>query len=111
MLLKFIANSKSTVPGWAGFRPLPEVALFNETFEYSYYRLPTPIISLISFAISAGTVIWYDHWEDGYEYDVTDPVGSTTQVWGDGDSSLAVTKLVISCADSNDLIFLLVILL
>ena len=34
-----------------------------------------------------GTVIVYDHWEDGYEADITDPVQWTTQVWGDGDPS------------------------
>ncbi|WP_189579791.1 Ig-like domain-containing protein, partial [Mongoliitalea lutea] len=31
------------------------------------------------------TVIIYDHWEDGYETDITNPQQSTTQVWGDGD--------------------------
>lgn len=31
------------------------------------------------------TVIIYDHWEDGYETEITNPQQSTTQVWGDGD--------------------------
>uniref|UniRef100_A0A7S1Z7V7 Uncharacterized protein n=1 Tax=Trieres chinensis TaxID=1514140 RepID=A0A7S1Z7V7_TRICV len=31
-----------------------------------------------------GTVIWYDHWEDGYETDLANPSQSSTQVWGDG---------------------------
>ncbi len=33
-----------------------------------------------------GTVLIYDHWEDGYEADITDPVQATTQVWGDNDA-------------------------
>lgn len=36
------------------------------------------------------TTIVYDHWEDGYEADITVPVQSTTQVWGDGDLSNGV---------------------
>lgn len=31
-----------------------------------------------------GAVMYYDHWEDGYEADLTNPVQSTTLVWGDG---------------------------
>jgi uncharacterized repeat protein (TIGR01451 family) len=33
----------------------------------------------------AGAVMFYDHWEDGYEADITNPVQASTQVWGDGD--------------------------
>jgi uncharacterized repeat protein (TIGR01451 family) len=85
------------------FVPLPEVTLFEETFESIHGSAKPPIISLISFAISTtGTVIWYDHWEDGYEEDVTNPVGSTTQVWGDGDSSNGCHPNVSECIDSND---------
>ena len=32
----------------------------------------------------AGAVMYYDHWEDGYEADITNPTQTTTQVWGDG---------------------------
>jgi uncharacterized repeat protein (TIGR01451 family) len=80
------------------------VDLFQKTFEsINAARANPPIISLISFAISTtGTVIWYDHWEDGYEKDVTKPVQSTTQVWGDGDSSNGCHPNVSSCTDSND---------
>ena len=34
-----------------------------------------------------GTIIYFDHWEDGYEYDITDPVQSTSLIWGDGNSA------------------------
>lgn len=33
-----------------------------------------------------GAVIYYDHWEDGYEADIANPVQSTTEVWGDGNA-------------------------
>ncbi|HPH86172.1 MAG TPA: Ig-like domain-containing protein, partial [Ferruginibacter sp.] len=34
--------------------------------------------------------IIYDQWEDGYEVDITNPVQSTTEIWGDGDVSNGV---------------------
>lgn len=34
-----------------------------------------------------GTVIYYDHWEDGYEPEAGTRTQSTTQIWGDGDTS------------------------
>lgn len=44
-----------------------------------------PMISTTSISILAeGTIIWYDHHEDGYEADVLDPSSSSTEIWGDG---------------------------
>jgi hypothetical protein len=44
--------------------------------------------SIISLSIMyPGTIITYDHWEDGYETDITVPQQVTTQIWGDGDST------------------------
>ncbi len=34
-----------------------------------------------------GTILTYDHWEDGYEADITVPIQSTTRIWGDGNPS------------------------
>lgn len=34
-----------------------------------------------------GAVMYYDHWEDGFEADLANPVQPTTEVWGDGDPS------------------------
>jgi hypothetical protein len=55
----------------------------------------SPIRSLISIAVSAdGTQILYDHHEDGYERDPSNPTGlkpgGTTEIWGDGDPSNGV---------------------
>jgi hypothetical protein len=47
-----------------------------------------PLAVFVTFSVAtAGTVIYYDHWEDGYEIDITDPVQPTTLVFGDGDAS------------------------
>ncbi|AWI24430.1 Ig-like domain-containing protein [Flavobacterium pallidum] len=35
-------------------------------------------------------IITYDQWEDGYEADITNPVQSTTLVWGDGNTANGV---------------------
>ena len=32
-----------------------------------------------------GTVVVYDHWEDGYEADISNPLQASTEIWGDGD--------------------------
>jgi hypothetical protein len=31
-----------------------------------------------------GTIIVYDHWEDGFEEDLENPQQATTEIWGDG---------------------------
>ena len=38
-------------------------------------------------AIADGTIIYYDHWEDGYEADIDAPTQPTTEIWGDGNLS------------------------
>lgn len=44
-----------------------------------------PITVFVTLAAATdGTVIYYDHWEDGYERDITNPVQPSTQVLGDG---------------------------
>jgi len=40
--------------------------------------------SIVSISINrSGTIIYYDHWEDGLEPDLNLPVQPSTQVWGD----------------------------
>ena len=46
------------------------------------------IRSLVSISIAAeNTVVIYDNWEDGLEFDITNPTQSTTYIFGDGDLS------------------------
>ena len=43
------------------------------------------VISIV--ATDDNTIIYYDHWEDGYEWDIMNPSKNTTQIWGDNDDS------------------------
>ena len=36
---------------------------------------------------SDAAVVYYDHWEDGYEADIINPVQASTEVWGDANAS------------------------
>jgi uncharacterized repeat protein (TIGR01451 family) len=97
-------DAQLSVPSQTFYVPLPEEDLFQETFmQINGGRAEAPVTSLISFAISTtGTVIWYDHWEDGYEEDATSPIMSTTQVWGDNDASNGCAPNVGTCTDGAD---------
>ncbi len=45
-----------------------------------------PVRTIISIALARdGTIIYYDHWEDGYETNITTPTSACTEVWGDDD--------------------------
>lgn len=47
-----------------------------------------PLNIFVTFsAASDKTVIYYDHWEDGYEQDITSPTQATTQIFGDGNQA------------------------
>jgi len=49
---------------------------------------PGQICSTVSLVATADyQVVYYDHWEDGYEADLLNPVQSTTEAYGDGDTS------------------------
>ena len=70
------------------FVPLPEDPLFASFDTINPPEVSGSINTLIAIAVAAdGTIIYYDHWEDGYEIDVTNPTQSTTQIWGDGNPS------------------------
>src|SRR5262249_43988792 len=48
----------------------------------------SPIQTFVSItAVADGTVIIYDHWEDGYEPNLSEPTQSTTKIWGDGNTA------------------------
>ncbi len=47
-----------------------------------------PVYSYTSIVIGFdNTIIYYDHWEDGYEADIYNTTANSTQAWGDGDTS------------------------
>ncbi len=63
------------------------------------------LISISAFA--SNTIIYYDHWEDGYESDLSNPTQSTTLVWGDGIAANGCPPNftnIVSCSDAGDFI-------
>jgi len=69
------------------FVPFPEADLQTslKAIDTTGTAVGATIKSTISIVVpTAGTIIVYDHWEDGYEADTSNPVQSTTQIWGDG---------------------------
>ncbi len=65
---------------------LKSLSTFNDA-SCGFGDIPlNPIQSYVSIGvIDVGTIIYYDHWEDGYEPNLGFPIQSTTEVWGDGD--------------------------
>jgi uncharacterized repeat protein (TIGR01451 family) len=73
--------------------PLPEDQIYNALKAIypgsqscpAAPNVANPINSYISISvISDNTIIYYDHWEDGFEIDVSRPEQATTEIWGDG---------------------------
>lgn len=64
------------------------------------HRAGEDIMTSIAIVIPANdTIVYYDHWEDGYEADVTDPTQSTTEIWGDGNLTNGAPPGVTTDAD------------
>ena len=100
------------------FIPLPEAQLFENTFQKINSAASGDITSLISISISANnTIVYWDHWEDGYEPDINDAdetpsslqLQPRTEVWGDGDASngcapSALGRSPLACTDASDVL-------
>ncbi len=71
--------------------PIPETNIrsnFKEFTDYINFSISNSVRAIISMvATEDGTLLYYDHWEDGYETDIFNPTQSTTEVWGDGINS------------------------
>ena len=68
------------------------------------YAFP-PVNTELSIAVSTDeTVIWWDHWEDGYEGDVTAAKQKSTEIWGDHNATngCAPTIKKEDCTDAID---------
>jgi len=72
------------------FVPMPE-AQIRDNFLVVAPNTGTQFESVISMVVAvSGTKIVFDHWEDGYEVDIENPVQSTTRIWGDGNNGNGV---------------------
>ena len=68
------------------FVPLPEDDLQHSFEAIDNYagNIGNEMRTIISIVPShTNTIIYYDHWEDGYEADITSPVQTSSEVWGD----------------------------
>lgn len=90
------------------YLPLKEHDIYNAMRtiqEGGVFDEKPRIVSITSISIAADdTIIWYDHHEDGYESDITDPTNlqNTTEIWGDGDCSNGSPPNVGTCQNDND---------
>ena len=51
----------------------------------NYGSFSTVVRSVTSIKVSyPHQIIYFDHWEDGYESNIAQPVQSTSRIWGDG---------------------------
>lgn len=67
--------------------PMDEVNLLD-VFNTLSSEAASPLQNVISIVVGDdNTIIYYDHWEDGYEIDISNPQQETTEIWGDGDPS------------------------
>jgi len=61
---------------------------FRAIYDGPDSAIPGRICSTVSLVATADyQMVYYDHWEDGYEADLLDPVQPTTQIFGDRDPS------------------------
>lgn len=84
LVLSFSAQAANPPPSQLFYVPFPED---NQLAGFSGINAAAvdPLAVFVTFsAATDNTVIYYDHWEDGYEKDITNPTQSTTLVFGDG---------------------------
>lgn len=69
------------------YMPLPE-AQVHASLSVLAPMLGSIMDTVTSLVVyGGGTVIHYDHWEDGYETDLNNPTQGSTQIWGDGNNA------------------------
>lgn len=82
-----IAQSVPTTPIQHFYIPLPESQV-RTSLRVIYSSTGSTLESVTSIGVTAdNTILYYDHWEDGYEADIANPTNTSTQIWGDGDPS------------------------
>ena len=69
--------------------PMPEDQALTVMRAISNNTTPTSptYVYIVVTVVTDGTIIYYDHWEDGFETLINYPTQSTTEVWGDNDTT------------------------
>ena len=76
--------SAGPAPVESYFIPLPEEDIRGGSLAL-YGSTSDTIHSVISITGAVdGTIVYYDHWEDGFELDIANPVQASSEIWGDG---------------------------
>lgn len=69
------------------YLPLPEAQVHASlsVLAPALGSIMDTVTSLVVYG--GGTIIHYDHWEDGYEADINNPIQESTEIWGDGNNA------------------------
>ncbi|MCO6451000.1 MAG: DNRLRE domain-containing protein [Caldilineales bacterium] len=89
MELDAMALAPAAIPAnlpFVYFAPFPENQV-KQTFDTIQSNGSDYVSVVYIIAAEDNTVIVYDHWEDGYEPNIAQPVQATTRVFGDGDTA------------------------
>ena len=101
-------NGALALPTQTYFVPIPDQMLYDQIIfklNAETYIRETPVTHILAITVSTdNTVIWFDHWEDGYDEDVTVAMANTTVVWGDGKKSNGCAPFVTVCTDAADVL-------
>jgi IgGFc binding protein len=93
--------------------PLQEQSTYQDVFgkmDTSEFKTPAFMTVMLSVTISTDkTVVWFDHWEDGFDVDVTNPLyamSKTTEIWGDGNAANGCSPHIakVNCTNVNDIL-------
>ena len=83
LVMTVFARGQNPPPTQVFYVPLPE-DIQLDGFSGINSAAVDPLAVFVTFSAATDrTVIYYDHWEDGYEADITSPTQMTSQVWGD----------------------------
>jgi uncharacterized repeat protein (TIGR01451 family) len=82
--LSIASGASAQAPVQTFYVPLPEQDILTALRVLQPALADTTIRTTIGItAAGNNTIIFYDHWEDGYEADISNPVQATSEVWGD----------------------------
>lgn len=97
---------KAQVPMQTFFIPMQEQDLIDRALKVVRANdVSGAFVTLLAFAVTTDyTIIWYDHQEDGYEFDVLSPFQNSTRIWGDGNAANGCSPMEAVCTDATDIL-------
>lgn len=101
-------TSQTVTPIETYYLPMGETALI-QSMKAVNSRATSPLNSMQSVTtVVDGTIVWYDHWEDGFEPDIVNPAQDSTLIIGDGDGSNGCApapgdnKIRLTCSNDSE---------